>query len=121
MQHAFRSILCLREPDHGPALPYRRILVPTDLSLASCLAFPMAALFARTFSAEVVALHVVPAATFRSLSGVPGGDGVEVASEAFWGSRARSTTPEPATPSAVAAWRGLGSRSISSALTPSSL
>jgi len=81
MQHAFRSILCLREPEHGPALPYRRILVPTDLSLASCLAFPMAALFARTFSAEVVALHVVPAANLRSLSGAPGADGVEVTSE----------------------------------------
>jgi nucleotide-binding universal stress UspA family protein len=82
MQHAFRSILCLREPDHGSALPYRRILVPTDLSIASCLAFPMAALFARTFSAEVVALHVVPSATLRSLSGASAHDPVEVASEA---------------------------------------
>jgi nucleotide-binding universal stress UspA family protein len=81
LQHAFRSILCLREPAHGPALPYRRILVPTDLSIASCLAFPMAALFARTFEAEVVALHVVPPATLRSLSGVTSAQTVEVASE----------------------------------------
>jgi nucleotide-binding universal stress UspA family protein len=81
LQHAFRSILCLREPDHGPALPYRRILVPTDLSIASCLAFPMAALFARTFSAEVVALHVVPPATLRSLAGDTSAQTVEVASE----------------------------------------
>jgi nucleotide-binding universal stress UspA family protein len=80
--HAFRSILCLREPDHGAALPYRRILVPTDLSIASCLAFPMAALFARTFAAQVVALHVVHKATLRSLSGVPPIDAVVVPSEA---------------------------------------
>lgn len=58
VQHAFRPVLCVREPDHGPALPCRRILVPTDLSLASRLAFPMAALFVRTFEAEVVAVHV---------------------------------------------------------------
>jgi len=58
VQHAFRPVLCVREPDHGPALPYRRILVPTDLSLASRLAFPMAALLARTFESEVVAVHV---------------------------------------------------------------
>jgi len=58
VQHAFRPVLCVREPDHGPALSYRRILVPTDLSLASRLAFPMAALFARTFDSEVVAVHV---------------------------------------------------------------
>jgi nucleotide-binding universal stress UspA family protein len=82
MQHAFRSILCLREPDHGPALPYRRILVPTDLSIASCLAFPMAALFARTFSAQLVALHVIPKTTLRSLSGVPSSEEVMVPSEA---------------------------------------
>lgn len=82
VQHAFRPILCLREPDHGPALPYRRILVPTDLSIASCLAFPMAALFARTFAAEIVALHVVPAATLQSLSGAPPVDTATVPSEA---------------------------------------
>jgi len=82
VEHAFRPILCLREPDHGPALPYKRILVPTDLSIASCLAFPMAALFARTFAAEIVALHVVPAATLRSLSGAPPIDPVVIPSEA---------------------------------------
>ena len=60
VQHAFRPVLCVREPDHGPALPCRRILVPTDLSIASRLAFPMAALFARTFESEVVAVHVRP-------------------------------------------------------------
>jgi nucleotide-binding universal stress UspA family protein len=61
-RHSFRPVLCVREPEHGGALPYRRILVPTDLSLASRLAFPMAALFARQFGAEVLAVHVVDAA-----------------------------------------------------------
>ena len=58
MQHAFRPVLCVREPDHGPALSYRRILVPTDLSSASRRAFPLAALFARTFESEVLTVHV---------------------------------------------------------------
>jgi len=60
VQHVFRPVLWVREPDHGPALPYRRLLVPTDFSVASRLAFPMAALFARSFEAEVLALHVTP-------------------------------------------------------------
>jgi nucleotide-binding universal stress UspA family protein len=82
VQHAFRPILCLREPEHGCALPYRRILVPTDLSFASCQAFPMAALFARTFSADVVALHVVPPAALRSMAGSPSVDAPEGSSVA---------------------------------------
>lgn len=51
-------LLLVREPAHGVALPYRRILVPTDMSLASGRAFPMAALIARAFGAPVIALHV---------------------------------------------------------------
>ena len=58
-RHAFRPILCVREPEHGGALPYRKILVPTDLSLGSRLVFPIAARFASQFGAQVVALHVV--------------------------------------------------------------
>jgi nucleotide-binding universal stress UspA family protein len=61
VRHAFRPVLCLRPPACGSALAYRRILVPTDLSLASRLAFPMAALFARTFEAELLAVHVTGA------------------------------------------------------------
>ncbi len=72
VQHAFRPVLCVREPDHGMALPYRRILVPTDFSVASRLAFPLAALIARRFSAEVVALHVAPALSLASLEGGAG-------------------------------------------------
>jgi nucleotide-binding universal stress UspA family protein len=51
-------VLCVREPEHGGALPYKRILVPTDLSLGSRMAFPIAARFARRFGSEILALHV---------------------------------------------------------------
>ncbi len=57
LRRGMRPILCIREPEHGVALPYRRILVPTDLSEASRGAFPLAALLARRFGAEIVALH----------------------------------------------------------------
>lgn len=63
-----RPILCVRGRHHGPALPYRRLLVPTDLRSRG--AFPIGALLARAFAAEVVALHAVPFAR-ASLSGVP--------------------------------------------------
>lgn len=55
---ARRPLLLVREPEHGVALPYRRILVPTDMSPASGRAFPIAATLARTFGAEVIGLHV---------------------------------------------------------------
>jgi nucleotide-binding universal stress UspA family protein len=74
--HAFRPVLCLRPPACGSALAYRRILVPTDLSLASRLAFPMAALFARTFEAEVLAVHVAGAPAVGTLAGAPAAEAV---------------------------------------------
>jgi nucleotide-binding universal stress UspA family protein len=52
-------VLCVPQPAHGPALPYRRVLVPTDLSAASRRAFPLAAQLARGFGAEVLAVHAV--------------------------------------------------------------
>jgi nucleotide-binding universal stress UspA family protein len=58
VRHAFRPVLCIRAPEHGPVFPYRRILVPTDLSPASRLAFPVAALLAREFGAQVLAVYV---------------------------------------------------------------
>ena len=61
MTQAFRSVFCVPPQAQGVAGVYRRILVPTDFSRASEIAFPMAALFARTFGAEVALLHVVPA------------------------------------------------------------
>jgi nucleotide-binding universal stress UspA family protein len=60
-------VLCVRQPAHGPALPYRRVLVPTDLSAASRRAFPLAAQLARGFGAEVLAVHAVE---LHTLSGV---------------------------------------------------
>lgn len=66
-----RPVLCVRAPDHGVALPYRRVLVPTDLTTASQRAFPMAAHLARAFDAEVVAVHVSPSPVVESLAGVP--------------------------------------------------
>jgi nucleotide-binding universal stress UspA family protein len=73
-RHSFRPVLCVREVAHGGTLPYRRVLVPTDLSLASRLAFPMAAQIARRFSSEVLAVHVV---------GAGSGAATEVPSEAW--------------------------------------
>lgn len=71
LQHSRAPILCVRQPDHGAALPYRRILVPTDLSGASRRPFPMAGLLARAFDAEILAVHVAPLPTPASLSGIP--------------------------------------------------
>jgi nucleotide-binding universal stress UspA family protein len=55
------------------ALPrsYARILVPTDLSEASRRAFPLAALLARTFDAEVIALHAAPRPLLTALADNP--------------------------------------------------
>jgi len=60
-RHAFQPVLCVREPEHRAPLPYSRILVPTDMSLASRLSFPFAALLARSFGARVIALHALGA------------------------------------------------------------
>ncbi len=65
---AHTPVLCLRR---GEPAPYRRILVPTDLSIASRVAFPMAAFLARAFGSEVIGVHVVPPPTVATLSGVP--------------------------------------------------
>ncbi|HEY7413272.1 MAG TPA: universal stress protein [Vicinamibacteria bacterium] len=66
-----QPVLCVREPAHGVALPYRRLLVPTDLTESSCRAFPLAALLAEAFDAEIVAVHVAVLPTVASLSGIP--------------------------------------------------
>jgi nucleotide-binding universal stress UspA family protein len=71
VQRAFRHVLCVREPAHGVPLAYKRILVPTDFSLASRSAFPIAGLLARTFGAEIIGLHVTPQTTLATLSGIP--------------------------------------------------
>jgi nucleotide-binding universal stress UspA family protein len=63
-------ILCVREPEHGVALPYRRILVPTDLTASSRRAFPLAARLARRFGAEVLIAHYALVRAPASLAGV---------------------------------------------------
>jgi nucleotide-binding universal stress UspA family protein len=68
IQQAHTPVLCLRD---GSPRPFRKILVPTDLSLASRIAFPMAALLAREFEADVLAMHVVPPPTVATLTGIP--------------------------------------------------
>lgn len=72
VQFGRTPVLCVREPEHGAALPYRRILVPTDLSPASCVAFPIAGELARAFGAEVLALHVAPPPRGAAESGTAG-------------------------------------------------
>jgi nucleotide-binding universal stress UspA family protein len=69
IQHARRPVLCVRHAaDHG-RLPYRRLLVPTDLSPASRAAFPYAAALARAFAAQVLVLYVAsPAAESAPIS-----------------------------------------------------
>jgi nucleotide-binding universal stress UspA family protein len=71
VQHGHRPVLCVRRRPQKGRPRYRRILVPTDLSPASRRPFPLAALVARTFGAEVLALHAVPDRSLATLSGVP--------------------------------------------------
>jgi nucleotide-binding universal stress UspA family protein len=71
LNRTHRPVLTVRAPDHGVALSYRRVLVPTDLTAPSRRAFPLAAHLARAFDAEVVAVHVSPPPTVATLVGVP--------------------------------------------------
>ena len=47
-----------REPEHGVHIPYRKLLVPSDLSEAATRCFPLAAKLARRFQSKILALHV---------------------------------------------------------------
>lgn len=71
VQQVHRPVLCIRATEHDGPLPYRRILIPTDLSLASRLPFPVARCLAESCEAEIVGLHVVPSSSLATLSGVP--------------------------------------------------
>jgi nucleotide-binding universal stress UspA family protein len=71
VQHAGRPVLCLRKAPHGGMPPYRRMLLPTDLSEASRRAFPLAGLLARSCEAAVAALHVVAPPPLAVLAGMP--------------------------------------------------
>jgi nucleotide-binding universal stress UspA family protein len=67
---AVAPVLCIREPDPRVVLPYRRILVPTDLSEPSRRAFPLAAVLARSFGAHVIALHAASPRIGRTTAGI---------------------------------------------------
>lgn len=72
LRESKRPVLCIREPEGDAAgIPYRRILVTTDLSPTSRRAFPWAAGLARALEAEVIAVHVAPSPTLASLAGIP--------------------------------------------------
>jgi nucleotide-binding universal stress UspA family protein len=58
IRHGRTPVLCVREPAHGVAVPFRRILVPTDLSPESRWPFAVGATIARAFDSEVLALPV---------------------------------------------------------------
>ena len=79
IRHGRTPVLCVREPEHGAALPFRRILVPTDLSAADGPS-PRRHV-ARAFDSEVLALHVARVGD-RSLVGVTAAVEAEVPSEA---------------------------------------
>jgi len=72
LQHTCAPTLCIREPEHGVALPYRRILVPTDFSAHSRRAFPLAAGLARAFGAEVLAVHAADVRVRGATWGISG-------------------------------------------------
>lgn len=66
-----RPLLCVPPAAaSAPHAPYRRLLVPTDLSLASRRALPWASLLARGFESELLAVYVEPPPTVAVLSGL---------------------------------------------------
>ena len=62
VRHAECPVLSVREPEHGGPLPYRVLMLTTDLSPAARRAYPLTALLARRFDARVVVVHVTPEA-----------------------------------------------------------
>jgi nucleotide-binding universal stress UspA family protein len=68
VHHGGRPVLCVR-PGAAARLPYRRIVVTTDLSAASRRAFPWAASLSEAFGAELTALHAPARSTVAALGG----------------------------------------------------
>jgi nucleotide-binding universal stress UspA family protein len=83
LQQIHHPLLCVRAIEGDLPQLYRRILVPTDLSLASRFAFPLAARLAEALGAEVIGLHVTPGATLGALTGVADSPPVVIPSEAY--------------------------------------
>jgi nucleotide-binding universal stress UspA family protein len=61
LRHVDRPVLWVPGSSRSAVYGYRRILVPTSLTVSSRRAFPLAARLARTWRAEVLPLHVVAA------------------------------------------------------------
>jgi nucleotide-binding universal stress UspA family protein len=71
VRNAGRPVLCVRHAEQGLVLPYRNLVLPTDLSDLSRRAVPLAAVLARTCEARVVAVHVTPSPSLATLAGLP--------------------------------------------------
>jgi nucleotide-binding universal stress UspA family protein len=82
IQQVHCPVLCTRSTQHPDSMPYKRVLVPTDMSLLSRIPFPLARRFAEELGAEVIALHVVPTASLTTMSGIPEARSVVIPSEA---------------------------------------
>jgi nucleotide-binding universal stress UspA family protein len=65
-----RPLLCVPPTARPLQASYSRLLVPTDLSVASRRALPWAAFLARGFGSEVLAAYVAPPPTVAVLSGL---------------------------------------------------
>lgn len=69
LRNAGRPVLAVGPGCEAPVKGYARIVMPTDLSEVSRLAFPIVALLARAFESEVIAVHAVPRPMLTALSG----------------------------------------------------
>src|SRR6185503_3929881 len=70
LQEGVRPLLCVPPAAREPRGVYRRLLVPTDLSVASRRALPWASLLARGFESDLLAAYVEPVPTVAVLSGL---------------------------------------------------
>lgn len=68
LRQCVRPLLCV-PPSAGRALPYRRILVPTDLSESSLRALPWATRLAGAFHGRILAFHATPAPACDPMDG----------------------------------------------------
>lgn len=63
-------VLCVREPAHGAALPYRRILLVAELTSDTRRALPVVESIDAAFGAEILVLYVAHVPPASKLSGV---------------------------------------------------
>jgi nucleotide-binding universal stress UspA family protein len=68
LAHAGRPVLVVGPRCDAPAMGYRRIVVPTDLSEPSRRAFPYAAQLSSRFGGDLLAVYVLPRPILTALS-----------------------------------------------------